>query len=208
MSNTGQTIDVLPDPWVMRLRGTAQERDAAISELRDLLVRGLSKSMASRYHGAVSAEDVVQEALLKILDSLDQFKGRSRFTTWAMTVATRTGISQMRRKHFRDVSLNSTGDEESRSYEFSKADRLSVSDALDQQAMLEQLRRLIAESLTEKQRLAIMASLDGMPVETIAEKLGSNRNSVYKLVHDARLRLRSGLMDAGFSADDLVDNDG
>ncbi len=92
--------------WLESLQsGDHFVRDYAISRLRGLLLRGLSRSLNNRYGQPFSAEDIVQDALLKILDSLDQFKGRSRFTTWAMTVATRIGISSLRRKFHQDVSM-------------------------------------------------------------------------------------------------------
>lgn len=192
------------DHWVERLRGGPDTRDAAISELRDILVRGLSKSMSKRYGGGLQAEDVVQEALLKILDSLDQFAGRSRFTTWAMTVATRIGISELRRKHYQDVSIEAFASDDATKIEIAVDDGVSAEDNMDRVSMVETLQRLIDAVLTPKQRVAIRASLDGMPVEIIAEKTGSNRNSVYKLVHDARVKLRAGLESAGINANQLA----
>ena len=191
------------DPWVIRLKGDPEERDAALAELREFLLRGLSKSMSSRYGGGYPPEDVVQDALVKIMDSLDQFAGRSRFTTWAMTVATRIGISQMRRKHYQDVSIESFNNEESR-FEVAAVDDVTVSTELDRESMVGKLQQLIDETLSEKQRFAIRATLAGLPVEVIAEKSGSNRNSVYKLVHDARAKLRTGLESAGISVDVLA----
>jgi len=93
------------DDWLMRLKTTDAVRDAALEELRGILVRGLMRALGSRGGGAAFVDDVIQEALLRILDSLDSFAGRSRFTTWAMTIAIRIGVSELRRKRFRDVSL-------------------------------------------------------------------------------------------------------
>lgn len=196
-------VQVSSDPWVIRLKGTPEVRDAALDELRGLLVRGLTKLMASRYGGGYSAEDVVQDALVKILDSLDQFAGRSRFTTWAMTVATRIGISEMRRKHYQDVSIDAFASDGA-SFEVADEDDVTMSAEFDRQLMVAKLQMMIEQTLSEKQRFAIRASLAGLPVEAIAEKSGSNRNSVYKLVHDARLKLRTGLESAGISADELA----
>ncbi|MEM6471017.1 MAG: RNA polymerase sigma factor [Planctomycetota bacterium] len=189
------------DPWVMRLRGKPEQRDAALDELREILLRGLTKSMSVRYGGGYSAEDVVQDALVKIMNSLHQFAGRSRFTTWAMTVATRIGISEMRRKHYQDVSIESFASEGS-SFEIA-GEETEASAGIDRRWMMEKLQSLIDGILSEKQRIAIRASLDGIPIEVIAEKTGSNRNSIYKLVHDARVKLRTGLESAGISADEL-----
>lgn len=206
VSDTAPTNDAAGaanDPWILRLKGDPGTRDAALEELRELLLRGLTKSMASRYGGGHSPEDVVQTALLKIMDSLDQFGGRSRFTTWAMTIATRIGISMMRRKHFQDVSIDSLTTDGA-SFEVASTDDINVSAEMDRSLIVSKLQRLIDETLSEKQRFAIRASLSGLPVEVIAEKSGSNRNSVYKLVHDARQKLRAGLESAGISADELA----
>ena len=194
-----------PDPWVDRLRSTdSTQRDAALVELRELLVRGLSRPMSHRYGGSLQAEDVVQEALLKILDSLDQFQGRSRFTTWAMTIATRIAISKTRRKHFQDVSIDSFSGDDAMRIEVAVDSSGSGEQAFDRQALIAKMQEVIDTELTEKQRFAIRALLEGMPVEIIAEKAGSNRNSIYKLIHDARQRLRRGLENAGVAAEDIA----
>lgn len=198
--------DPASDPWIIRLRSRdTQERDEAISELRNNLVRGLSRSFSQRYTAGLQAEDVAQEALIRILKSLDQFSGRSRFTTWAMTVAIRLGISEMRRKRYQDVSLDAYQSEAVSVTLVAPDDSLSTQQRLDQQTMVEKLQQLIESSLTPKQRGAIQASLDGVPVEVIAEKTGANRNSIYKLVHDARVKLRRALEEAGISATDFAD---
>ncbi len=94
------------DSWLLRLQISAPGREQAIEELRCYLLRGLARSLSHRYGGKVQIEDVTQVALLKILNSLDSFQFRSRFTTWAMSIATRVGISELRRHHYRDVSLD------------------------------------------------------------------------------------------------------
>ncbi len=176
----------------------------AISELRAVLVRGLGRALPHRYDGCVGVEDVAQMALVKILDSLDSFRGDSRFTTWAMSVAVRIAMSAMRRKYYRDVSLETSG----------SSDSLRIEPVAPEESTPEQrelrsracglLNRLIEEYLTDRQRVAIRGSLDGLPVEVIAERLGSQRNAVYKLLHDARLRLKKGLEDGGLSAEDMA----
>lgn len=192
------------DLWLQRLRGEPAERDQAIAELREILLRGLSGPMSRRYGGGLQPEDVVQEALIKILDSLDQFAGRSRFTTWAMTIATRVGISEMRRKHYQDVSLDAFTGDDNMKLDLAVDEADSSETQVDRRAIVDKLQKLIDQTLTEKQRVAIRALLDGMPVEVIAEKTTSNRNSVYKLVHDARAKLRKGLEESGIADDDIA----
>jgi DNA-directed RNA polymerase specialized sigma24 family protein len=73
------------------------------------------------------------------------------------------------------------------------------------QSLLGLLQRLIDEQLSDKQRLAIRGSLEGLPVEEIAARMASNRNAVYKLVHDAKLKLRQAFEAAGYTAEDILE---
>jgi RNA polymerase sigma-70 factor (ECF subfamily) len=194
------TVD--QDDWLVRLKSDGDIRDRALGELRDILVRGLTATCRNRYGNKVQPEDVVQEALIKILDKLDTFEGRSKFTTWAMTIAVRIAISDMRRKHFQDVSIHDlVGD----GMRFEPASKEVVSEGNDEakSKLLLELSGLIESRLTDKQRDAMHALLHGMPVEVFAEKTGSNRNAVYKLVHDARVKLRQGFEQAGYKAEDV-----
>lgn len=191
------------DDWVRRLSSSGPERDDAIAELTQLLVRGLSRSMANRYDNLVQPEDVVQDALLKILDSLDTFAGRSRFTTWAMTIATRVAISEMRRKRYQDVSLDSITSDDNLSLDITIDPSTPGETQIDRVKVLSTLQELIQTELSAKQREAIQALLGGLPVEEIARRTGSNRNAVYKLIHDARVRLKTGLERAGVIAEDF-----
>ncbi|MCG8652836.1 MAG: RNA polymerase sigma factor, partial [Pirellulales bacterium] len=170
----------------------------------DLLVRGLSKSLSGNLGGGLQAEDIVQEAIIKILDSLDSFEGRSKFTTWAMTIATRLGISELRRKRYGDVSMESLQRENDLTFDVVADSVAGDSDQLDRQKLLDKLNGLIETELTEKQRLAMKAILAGLPIEEISRRLDSNRNAVYKLVHDARMRLRKGFEQSGIMAEDVA----
>ena len=71
--------------------------------------------------------------------------------------------------------------------------------------LLAAMHRVIDEQLTDKQWLALTAELNGMPQDEIARQLGSDRNAVYKLTHDARRKLRAGLESAGFGAESLLE---
>ena len=189
--------------WVQRLKSDESERDRAIAELRSVLVRGLEKSLSSRYGGVIQAEDVVQDALIKIMASLDDFQGRSRFTTWAMTIATRVGISELRRRRYKDVSLSSITSDHDLEFDIPAWIDTSVDEKVSQRELLTTLKQLIVSELTERQRAAIQCSLDGLPVEEIARRTDSNRNAVYKLIHDARMRLKDGFAASGISAADV-----
>lgn len=196
MTTTDQT------DWLSRLSQDSMDRDDAIQELRDYLVRGLTAAGRNRFSGKIQIDDVVQDALIKILDKLDTFQGRSKFTTWAMTIAIRIAISETRRKSFQDVSMNDLL-ENSLRFEVESAPEPPSDRENEKARLLNKLSELIESSLSSKQREAMQALLNGMPVEIFAEKTGSNRNAVYKLVHDARVKLRQGFEQAGYNAADI-----
>lgn len=188
--------------WVSRLKSDDDQRDQALAELRGILMSGLRATCRGRYGNKIQADDVVQEALMKVLDKLDTFEGRSKFTTWAMTIAVRIAISEMRRKHFKDVSMNDLLDR-SMNFEPAASNEPSSENNQRKSALLIKLKELINSNLSEKQRDAMHSLLNGMPVEVFAEKTGSNRNAVYKLIHDARVKLRKGFEQAGYKAEDI-----
>jgi len=117
-----------------------------------------------------------------------------------MTIATRVGLSELSRKHFKDVSLDSTTASDNLSW---TDDGSSVGDQLHQKRILEVLKTLIENRLTDKQREATQGLLDGIPVEEFARRTGSNRNAVYKLIHDARVSLRDGFTENGITTEDV-----
>ena len=193
------------DDWVERLKSEDTGiRDSALEELRALLIRGLSRSLNNHYgNRKFNPEDIVQDALMKILAKIDTFEGRSRFTTWAMTIATRVGISELRRRHCKDVSLEGITGEDSLRIDLADTDQSAPGQSMDQQVILKKMNELIETVLSDKQRLAIRALLEGLPIEVIAERTGSNRNAIYKLVHDARTKLREGFQQSGIASEDV-----
>ena len=191
------------DGWVDRLRHPTQQPEA-LEQLRALLLRGLRRAFASKAGDDAFLEDIAQDALVRILDRLDQFEGRSQFTTWAMAVAVRLATSQLRRKHTQDISLDGLTGSNSLKIEFADDSAEKPSAGIERTSLLGKLQELIDECLTDRQRWAIQALLNGVPIEEIARRTDSNPNAVYKLVHDARTRLKQGFEQAGYTADDLV----
>lgn len=192
--------------WLDALRGP--EREEALADLRALLVRGLGYALAGRSDIDDSAlEDFAQEALLKILNGLDSFRGESRFTTWAQKIAVHVALTELRCHRWRDVSLDEIAGSPDADF---IPDTLADSSAgPEQQAiqrmLLSTLRRIIATELTEKQRQALVAvRIHGMPLEEVARRMGTNRNALYKLLHDARQRLKKRMMAEGLSPQDML----
>ncbi|MEM9185782.1 MAG: RNA polymerase sigma factor [Planctomycetota bacterium] len=190
--------------WLAELRGGGHAQEAALADLRTRLVAGLSHSLRGRADGATFFEDVAQDALVRILDKLDTFRGDSRFTSWAMTIAVRTGITELRRRKWGEVSLDQMASDEDVARPFDPEDADAGPDAKTQRkAILAELDKAIRQHLTEKQRQTLLAELGGMPQAEIARRMGSNRNAIYKMMHDARKRLRSSLEAGGYSSNEI-----
>lgn len=191
------------DELYKRIQSEGASRDQAIAQLRSILLRGLSKSLNNRYGKPFNAEDIVQVALMKVLDSLDQYEGRSKFTTWAMTVATRIGISALRRKYHQDVSMEPFSSADGFTMNVAVNDEPSLSNSESRTKIFSVLQRLIDTELTDKQRLATRAFLSDFATDEIAEQLQMNRNAVYKLIHDARQKLKDGFERAGLTSEEI-----
>lgn len=199
------------DEWLAALRTPPESR--AINDLRAILLRGLRAGL--RTQGAIpetDLEDFAQDALLKILESLDTFRGESRFTTWAQKIAIRVGLTELRRRRWRDRSLeeltegNHDGSDVTDFTPGFLADASATPEAQTiRQTMLATVQRAIAEKLTDKQREAIIAvRVQGQPLDDVAQRMGTNRNSLYKLLFDARERLKKELLAQGVSAEDIL----
>jgi RNA polymerase sigma-70 factor (ECF subfamily) len=193
--------------WWEALQGEPDE--AALADLRATMLRGLRHALGSR-PGVTEddLEDFVQEALLKILREMGSFRGESRFTTWCQKVCVRVALTELRRRRWRDVSLQDVL-EQFESSGFTPA--LLADPAPDpgqqavRRAMLAKIEQLIAEELTPKQRQAMLAVMQGgMPLQEAAERMGMSRNALYKLLHDARRRLQKRMMREGLTPDDLL----
>ncbi len=195
--------------WLAQLRGP--DPGEAIDDLRATLVRGLRFALSSRMQGDLDmlVEDFVQDALIRILDKLDTFRGESRFTTWAQKIAVRVAFSELRRQRWKDISLQDLLPADDDYGDFTPAVLSDPGPTPEQQAtryaMIEMVMRLIMEELTDRQRevmLAVMAG--GMPLEEVALRMDTNRNALYKLIHDARKRLQERLAEEGFTPQDVL----
>jgi RNA polymerase sigma-70 factor (ECF subfamily) len=189
------------DEWLAALRGP--NSDEALAELRVVLVRGLRTALGRQANRVESSvEDFAQEALIKILGNLDSFRGECRFTTWAQKICVRTAFAEMRRSRWRDVSLEEVI---SRPQESGAVDpQTDPERAATQTMIMAEFRRFIDEELTDRQRTALLAALGGMPLEAVADRMNTNRNALYKLLHDARKRLRRRMTAERLSPQDVL----
>ena len=199
--------------WLDALKSPGAERDRALAELRALLVRGLNYALrgwrrtAGRDFEAL-AEDFCQEALLRILDNLDSFEGRSRFTTWAHKIAVRVALTELRRKRWQDVSLDKLVAEDGAESMMS-TDEAGPETEAERTDLMAWMKRIMMEELTEKQRKAIAAiAFGGMPLEEVARRMDTNRNALYKVIHDGRVRLKRRLAREGMNPQDILESMG
>lgn len=186
------------EDWVANLRASGDVQTQALEKLNKYLVGGLRRSFQGKGVDEAFCEDIAQESVLKVLDKLDQFEGRSRFTTWAMSIAIRRAVSELRKKRYQNVSLHQLSDGEQLEIEVPDERAEQPGQADERRTLLVKLKELIEGKLSEKQRVALQGGLNGMTVDEIALHTGSNRNAIYKLVHDARQKLKQELENDGY----------
>lgn len=206
-------IERTNEEWLQALTSTGSARAAALNDLRDVLVRGLRRGLLGRVNTSAPdfdalAEDFVQEALLKILDNLPTFAGRSKFTTWAHKITVHVALSELRRKRWQDASLTALSEPDEGPYipgltADPAPDPASLAERRD---MLARVNRIITETLSDKQRAALSATvIQGLPTAQVAEMLQVNPNALYKLVHDARRQLKKQLLAEGLAPADVLE---
>jgi RNA polymerase sigma-70 factor (ECF subfamily) len=192
--------DTPGDDWIVRLTTPGMDREVAIGQLHALMSRA-ARHQVSRMPEAIGLGEVrraevvhaaADEATVSVLGRLSTFEGRSRFTTWAYKFGILHAAVEVRRTAWRsrEIDLYSVPE--------------PVSDAVSPEAFVEAsnlaatVRRGITEALTPHQRRVVLALLvHDVPIDVLADRLGSSRTALYKTVHDARQRLRRYLADEG-----------
>lgn len=200
------------ETWLSDLRNTGETHEQALSDLRQIIQKGLPYALSRWLSSsdplfAPLVEEVTQETLLRVLDQLNTFEGRSQFTTWVHKIAIRIALTELRRKRWKDASLDElTENEDAPPPAGLLADpQASPETSAERKDMLERVRRILEEELTPKQREAlVLLGLQDMPMEDAAKKMKTNRNALYKLLHDARLRLKKRLSMEELTPQDLL----
>ncbi|HEY8161284.1 MAG TPA: RNA polymerase sigma factor [Methylocystis sp.] len=198
--------------WLSALREGGQSQERAVKELRQILRRAISAFLSRK--GVSNAqvrdlgredltEDCTQESVLLIQSKMDQFRGDSQFTTWAYSIAIRVTLNELRRRRWQAAAITEArlGD----AMPYWPIDNPGPDRSLEQQQAWSMLSGLIETSLTPLQRKALIAhAFQDMPLDLVAEWLGTNRNSLYKLIHDARKRLKAALLAKGVTHRELI----
>src|SRR5512146_707838 len=199
--------------WLTDLGSPGQAREAALADLRAQVLAGLPRALSPWLSPAdprfeALAEETAQETLLRVLDRLHTFEGRSQFTTWVYKIALRLALSELRRQTWRDVSLDDLleeKDDQPARTRLEAGPSISPELAAERADVLRRVERIINEELTPRQRTALVAAgYGGMPLEEVARRLGMQRNALYKLLHDGRLRLKRRLEREGLTAGEVM----
>lgn len=189
--------------WLAGLRPGARHPEL-IAELRAYLRGVVRKALGSHTLRQLDLDDVEQDTMVRILSRLDDFRGESRFTTWASAIAIRVARSAMRRR--RPTALD--GPDLERALHDRDGSRAAQQDPA-RLATVSDLRAAldcaIARTLTDRQRSVILGQLSGTPSAELVTRLGTNRNALHKLFHDARRKLKHAINAAGFSDSDVRD---
>jgi RNA polymerase sigma-70 factor (ECF subfamily) len=205
------------DAWLRDLAGQGDLQAAALGDLRALLHRAALYTLRrTGVHGVTLArgqveeiaEECAQEALLAILDRLADFRAESKFTTWAYKFAVNIALTAARRERWKTVSLDSLLDESEAPALPPGGDPGAASPewSSEQAEVWALMRQVMDTELTARQRQVLRAIVfEGVPLDEVARHLKSNRNAVYKLVHDARRKLKSGLAARGYPVGDILD---
>lgn len=190
--------------WVQGLGATGSEREAACEELYPLLHRVARREVARRaaslrvYGPELDdiAHQAAADALMAIRRRLDTFRGESRFTTWACKFVIFDVATKVNRHFWRHRDIPYDHEDWSRMasrFEAAPGQEIEVAEFVDA------VSAAIQRCLTDRQRTVFVAAVvNEVPMDVLAEKLGSSRNALYKVLFDARKKLRSELAASGY----------
>ncbi|PAU94774.1 hypothetical protein CK503_04680 [Aliifodinibius salipaludis] len=196
------------EEWVEALSPPVDEQ--AVEVLRKKLIQGLKPALHKYVDRELDqfVEDVAQDALLKVLDNIDTFRGESKLTTWAMKIAVREGLTELRLKRYDDISIEDLkpNDESREVFSLSVASNETSPDrSLHESQLIDKVMQIINEELTDKQKKAINAlMIQGLPMPAVVKLMHTNRNALYKLVYDARMKIKTKLELEGIDPEKML----
>jgi RNA polymerase sigma-70 factor, ECF subfamily len=191
--------------WLRELRDDGPAHEAAVARLHELLVRGARFEAARRRRTLPHlrgdelddiAYEAADDALVSVLRRLDDFRGDSRFTTWAYKFALLEAAVKLRKRAWqgREVPL------EPESWAAFSSAGLQPHASVEQTELLDAVRHGIEGVLTPHQRRVLVAlAVNGVPIDVLADRLGTTRGALYKTLHDARKKLREHLDTQGLT---------
>lgn len=204
--------------WILGLSEVQEGQTEAISDLRALLLRAALYTFVSHLDDVremeeserrALAEDCAQEALQAVMDRLGDFRGESKFTTWAYKFAVNIALTRIRRERWKAVSLDALSDNEETLDWLQWQNNLQTADS-EMPALRSEAGALITQvirsELTARQRqLLKWIAFDGIPMDVIVERMNSNRNAIYKQLHDARVKVKRQLSAHGYRMEEVYE---
>ena len=197
-------LDLESRAWIEGLNATGAEHAAAIERLHELLLRATFAEARRRQHlypeiDGAELDDICRQAaddaVVAVIGKLDGYRGASRFTTWAYGFAILEVSVKLRRHAWRGRSIPTADDDRIWDRLASEA---SAQAQVESAELLRALRRAVAEELTPRQREVFVAvALNDVQIDVVAGQLHSTRGAIYKVLHDARRKLRQRLEDEG-----------
>lgn len=212
--------------WIICLSGPHQPQDAAqdaaqeaaLVALRELLLRAALYTLVTHLQDlrdldererVALAEDCAQEALQAVLEHLADFRGESKFTTWAYKFGVNIALTRARKERWKAVSLDELSDDEDALdwVQWKETSHAADSEKPSLQAEIgEVIKAAIRSELTGRQRQVLKwIAFDGVPMDVVVERLDTNRNAVYKMLHDARLKIKRQLAARGYEVDEVYE---
>lgn len=200
-------VDAESREWLRDLRSHGAAYDGAVARLHALLL-GAARFEVARRRPALPhlrgdelpdiAMQAADDALMSVLRRLDDFRGDSRFTTWAYKFALLEAAVKLRRRAWqgREVPL------EPEAWALLATAEPTPHEDAEQAELLGVVQRAIGETLTPHQREVLVAlALNGVPIDVLAERLRTTRGALYKTLHDARRKLRAHVARSGIAPD-------
>lgn len=197
--------------WLRDLHSQGTPHEDAVARLHELLLRAARFEVAKRRPSVPHlrgnelddiALEAADDALVSILRRLDDFRGASRFTTWAYKFALLEAAVKLRKRAWqgREIPL------EPEAWDIVASSGIEPAAAAEQSELLHAVQQAIESALTVHQRRVLVAlALNGAPIDVLAERLGTTRGALYKTLHDARHKLRAHLANEGFDMGALLE---
>ena len=191
---TPMLLDLESSEWLRDLRAGGSTSDKAVSRLHALLLRAATFEVARRRAAMPHMRDEVadvaleaaDDALISVRAHLDDFRGDSRFTTWAYKFALLEAAVKLRRRAWQGRELPIEPD----AMNLFAAIALEPDAALEQRELLSTLQKGIERLTPHQRRVLVALVLNGVPIDVLAERLATTRGALYKTLHDARRKLR------------------
>jgi RNA polymerase sigma-70 factor (ECF subfamily) len=194
--------------WITSLQVSGRERDEAVSRLHELLLRAARFEVNRRrltlpHLRGDDFDDLAMQsaddALVAVLSKLDSYRGDSKFTTWAYKFALLEAAVKLRRRAWQGRELPLRPE----AWPLFPTGCPSTESSAERSEAFDELQKAISHGLTPHQREVLVATtLNGVPIDVLAERLNTTRGALYKTLHDARHKLRVHLASRGMSISD------